>query len=101
MPKDMCAIQLKSSSQDGKAEDLNTELIHPFWAVLKCPNVKSVHNMQLSMEDFVVPKQWCKIDGAQKPVVQTVVTLPVLRNILPIEKDDVLTVALRVDEENK
>ena len=57
--------------------------------------------MQLSMENFVVPKHLCKTDGVQKPTLQTVVTLPVLRNILPIEKDDVLTVALRVDEEDK
>ena len=50
---------------------------------------KSVHNMELSEETFPVPHKWCK--GISKPLTQAAITIPVLRNVVAIEVDDVLT----------
>ena len=73
-------------------EEINTEAVHPFWAVIKCLSAKSVHalhNMELTKEILVVPHTPLK--GLAKNYLRTTVTLPVLRNIVALEKGHVLT----------
>ena len=81
--------------QRKKGEEIHTEAVHPFWAVIKCLSAKSVHNMELTKEGFVVPHTPLK--GLAKNTLRTTVTLPVLRNIVALEKGHVLT--LPHDEE--
>ena len=79
-------------------EEINTEAVHPFWAVIKCLSAKSVHalhNMELTKEILVVPHTPLK--GLAKNYLRTTVTLPVIRNIVALEKGHVLT--LPHDEE--
>ena len=88
-PKVLTGIQVATSNQAAKDDDINTESVHPFWAVLKCMSFKSAHNMELSEETFAVPHKWCK--GISKPLTQAVITILVLRNVVAIEENDVLT----------
>ena len=79
-------------------EEINTEAVHPFWAVIKCLSAKSVHalhNMELTKEILVVPHT--PLNGLAKNNLRTTVTLPVIRNIVALEKGHVLT--LPHDEE--
>ena len=71
--------------------------VHPFWAVIKCKSSRSVHNMELSTEEFLVPRTVLK--GANKNMLQATVTLPVLRNVEAIEMGDVLTLPYDEDDE--
>jgi|OM-RGC.v1.026550990 hypothetical protein len=73
-----------------KGEEAKMSKVHPFWAVIQCINAKSVNNMKLSLEDYVLPQSFFK--GCRKPYRDTVITLPVLRNIVTIDKGDILTV---------
>ena len=71
--------------------------MHPFWAVVKCVSAKSVHNMELTQETFSIPHTSLK--GVAKNTLITTITLPVMRNIIALEKDDVLTVQHDGDDE--
>ena len=73
--------------------------VHPFWAVIKCKSSRSVYNMELAMEQFFVPHTMLK--GASEDMLQTTVTLPVLKNCEAIEEHDVLTVRYAEDEEER
>ena len=73
-----------------KGMEVNTSDAHPFWAVIRCLSSKSANNMMLTVEDFVLPQLLYK--GCDKPNKQTLISLPVLRNIAAIEKGDILTV---------
>jgi hypothetical protein len=73
-------------------EEINTEAVHPFWAVIKCLSAKSVHalhNMELTKEILVVPHT--PLNGLTKNNLRTTVALPVIRNIVALEKGHVLT----------
>jgi hypothetical protein len=84
-------------SQRKKDEVLNTEAVHPFWAVTKCKSAKSGHNMEIIQETFSIPHTSLK--GVAKNTLITTITLPVMRNIIALEKDDVLTVQHDGDDE--
>ena len=71
--------------------------MHPFWAVVKCVSAKSVHNMELTQETFIIPHTSLK--GVAKSTLQTTITLPVIRNIAALEKDHVLTLPHDEDDE--
>ena len=71
--------------------------VHPFWSVIKCKSPKSVHNMEVCMQSFIVPH--ISLRGAPKNMQVTTVSLPVLRNCEVLEVDDVLTVPYDEDEE--
>ena len=73
-----------------KGDEVKTSEAHPFWAVIRCLNSKSASNMKLTVEDYVLDQSVIK--GCLKPNRQTLVGLPVLRNIAPILKGDILTV---------
>ena len=73
-----------------KGDEVKTSEAHPFWAVIRCLNSKSAHNMKLTVEDYALDQTIFK--GCQKPNKQTLIGLPVLRNIAPIQKGDILTV---------
>jgi hypothetical protein len=73
-------------------EEINTEAVHPFWAVIKCLSATSVHalhNMELTKEILVVPHT--PLNGLSKNNLRTTVALPVIRNIVALEKGHVLT----------
>ncbi len=73
-------------------EEINTEAVHPFWAVIKCLSATSVHalhNMELTKEILVVPHT--PLNGLTKNNLRTTVALPVIRNIVALEKGHVLT----------
>ena len=76
-----------------KDEEAKMCNVHPFWAVIRCVNSTSLHNMKLYLEEYVVPQSVFK--GCLKPNRNTVITLPALRNIVALEKGDILTVALK------
>jgi len=78
-----------------KGQAVNTARVHPFWAVIKCSSAKSVHNMELVQETFVVHQAVLK--GSKKSGLQKTITLPVLRNVEVIERGDVLTVPYNED----
>ena len=73
-----------------KGDEVKTSEAHPFWAVIRCLNSKSAHNMKLTVEDYALDQTIFK--GCQKPNKQTLIGLPVLRNIAPIQTGDILTV---------
>ena len=78
------------ASPPKKGEETKTSKVHPFWTVVRCLNLKSVNNMKLFKEEYLIPQTLFK--GCVKPNRNTVISLPVLRNIVAIEKNDILTV---------
>ena len=64
--------------------------VSPFWAVLQCLNSKSANNMQLTKEEYPLDQSFFK--GCVRPNKQTVISLPVLRNIADIKQGDILIV---------
>ena len=73
--------------------------LHPFWAVLRCANSKTLSNMELVYEAFVVPH--FDVVGTKKGSLETGVEMPMLRNVSKIEKDDILTLSWKVHEDDE
>ena len=55
--------------------------------------------MELAEEYFVLPH--IEMKGLSKSTLQTVVKLPVLRNISAIEKDEILVMSHETDEDDE
>ena len=92
---------LRANSKKG--DEIKTAEVHPFWAVIRQLSSKLAHNMELAEEYFVLPH--IEMKGLSKSTLQTVVKLPVLRNITPINTGDLLTLPFNTameeeDEDN-
>ena len=92
---------LRANSKKG--DEIKTAELHPFWAVIRQLSSKLAHNMELAEEYFVLPH--IEMKGLSKSTLQTVVKLPVLRNITPINTGDLLTLPFNTameeeDEDN-
>ena len=86
---------MKEPWQQGKS----VPQVHPFWSVIRCKSPKSVHNMEVCMQTFIVPH--ISLRGAPKNMLVTTVSLPVLRNCEALEEEDVLTVPYAEDEDEE
>jgi hypothetical protein len=86
---------VKEPWQQGKS----VPQVHPFWSVIRCKSPKSVHNMEVCMQTFIVPH--ISLRGGPKNMMVTTVSLPVLRNCEVLEVEDVLTVPWEDEDEEK
>ena len=64
---------------------------------LSATSVHALHNMELTKEILVVPHT--PLNGLSKNNLRTTVALPVIRNIVALEKDNVLTLPHDEDDE--
>ena len=75
-----------------RLRDACVENLTPFWAVLRCAGPRSCHNMELDSTIFGDPGM--DIKGGSFPKTSHAaafnVELPILRNVSPIKKGDVL-----------
>ena len=86
-------FEIRSPLLDAKAKKGVDECnLNPFWAALRGVSPKSVHNMELAMETVNIPHM--SFNFLQKIPADISVRMPVLRNVAPIEKDDVLCLPL-------
>ena len=77
------------------------ENIAAFWAVLRCAGPKADNNMELDV--LVFRDAGCEVKGGQYPKfpkgVELSVELPIIRNVRPIEKGEVLCLPFRDEDE--
>ena len=79
-------------------DEVETKKLLPFWAVIRGLSHKSCYNMKMSVEDFTVPQMAFK--GCNPVSRNTVVSLPVMRNVAPIDKGDLLTLPYSRDADD-
>ena len=98
VPFELTSPLVKKPAKRG--EEIDTASVHPFWAVIRCMGSKSIHNMEMTLESFVLPHATLK--GLDKPpALQTTVTLPVYRNIVAVDENDILTLRWEPNEDDE
>ena len=93
---------LEAAAKQNHAVCMERLQTNPFWAVLKCLGPKSLHNMEMETEAVVVPQicfKGSRVIGRGRKALDFIVQIPVLRNVVAIEKGDILCLPWRADSE--
>ena len=73
--------------------------VNPYWAVLRAVGPQAAHNMEFAESSSFFP--WLDFHKMPKTGLESVVCLPVLRNVIPIEKGQVLILKWYWEEDDE